>query len=145
MIRFLLGTWAILIMRSGVKKINTEKKKKKKKLKNDLQLPGWFEILVHRNSKSVNQRISKTLHRDKHAAKLTNYRLSQWSSQTVRKPVCWGWDGSDKQPLHNDNVPRRNLIRMGWMSFTNSGYFAVIYLCLPSGGREGKRRPRLPD
>lgn len=53
-------------------------------------------------------------------------------------------DGSDKQALHNDNVLRRNLIRMGWMSFTNSGYFAVIYLCAEQGERRN-RRPGLPD
>lgn len=31
------------------------------------------------------------------------------------------------------------------MSLTNSGYFAMIYLCLPSGGRRSRRRraPRL--
>lgn len=56
----------------------------------------------------------------------------------------WVWvlrDGSDKQAPHNDNVLRRNLIKMGWMSFTNSGYFAVIYLCLPSGERDGTDGP----
>lgn len=33
---------------------------------------------------------------------------------------------------------------MGWMSFTNSGYFAVIYLCLLRGERETQQKARAP-
>lgn len=55
-----------------------------------------------------------------------------------------GQDCFDKHARQNDNVLGGNLIRMSYMSLTNSGHFAVIYLCLLSGERRN-RRPGLPD
>lgn len=46
-----------------------------------------------------------------------------------------GGDGLDKCVRQNANVSAGNLIRMSCVSLSNSGYFAVIYLCLLSGER----------
>lgn len=71
-------------------------------------------------------------------------RAVRWPLRVSGPLHVTGWDCSDKQARQNDNVPRGNLIRMSCVSLTNSGYFAVIYLCLLSGGRQN-RRPGLSD